>query len=78
MSRAAGRYRDGGHRIVLVVDLESGEIDAYGPLPEPDAQVYAAQVALDLDDSGIEDVEVAVVTVVESALSHRGGRGCCR
>jgi hypothetical protein len=81
MSRTAGGHRDGGRRVVLVVDHVSGEADAYGPMPVTEAQPYAARVALDLDSAGVEGVEVAVVTLVEPehpSRTHPPDRGCRR
>jgi hypothetical protein len=67
---AAGRIgRTAGARrcIVVVVDLLSAEMDAYGPMAAAEAQRYAARTAQDLDASGVRGVEVVVVALAGSA-----------
>jgi hypothetical protein len=63
----AGRTAGAQRCIVVVVDLLSAEMDAYGPMAASAAQRYAARTAHDLDASGVRGVEVVVVALAESA-----------
>ena len=60
--------RDGpcGRYVVVVVDLEVDEIDAYGPMSWSAAQRYASRVRVDLDTSGISGTTITVVILTAS------------
>ena len=63
-----GRTAAARRCIVVVVDLLSAEMDAYGPMESSEAELYAARTAHDLDASGVGGVEVVVVALAESAV----------
>jgi hypothetical protein len=52
--------------IVVVFDLVSAEMDAYGPMSIPGAQQYAARTEHDLEVAGIDGVKVMAVVLTES------------
>jgi hypothetical protein len=64
-----GRTAAAQRCIVVVVDLLSAEMDAYGPMESSEAERYAARTAHDLDASGVGGVEVVVVALVEPATA---------
>jgi hypothetical protein len=63
-----GRTAGAQRCIVVVVDLVSAEMDAYGPMVASEAQRYAARTTGDLDASGVGGVRVLVVALAESAV----------
>jgi hypothetical protein len=51
---------------VVVFDLMSAEMEAYGPMSMPAARQYAAQTEHDLEVSGTDGVKVMAVVLTES------------
>ncbi|WP_018334211.1 hypothetical protein [Actinomycetospora chiangmaiensis] len=47
--------------IVLMVDPETGEVDAHGPYGGPDATVAAESLRASLDAEGLYDVSIRIV-----------------
>jgi hypothetical protein len=62
----AARTTAGPRCIVVVFDLVSAEMDAYGPMSMPAARQYAARTEHDLEESGIDGVKVMAVALTES------------
>jgi hypothetical protein len=54
--------------IVVVFDLVSAEMDAYGPMSMPAARQYAARTEHDLEESGIDGVKVMAVALTDATV----------
>ena len=67
-SAAGSTTRDdgGGRFVVLVFDVLSAEMDAYGPMSRVDAQRHTARIADDLDAAGLRGVVVMTVRLHRS------------
>jgi hypothetical protein len=68
-ARAALNRADG--YVVLVVDPETGEVDAHGPFDGLAATLMADQIRAELDAGGLAEVAVGITRLHRPAGRHR-------
>jgi hypothetical protein len=63
-TRVTGSQADAAQHVVIVIDLETIEVDVYGPMTLGRARTEVQALRSDLDSSGEEFADVAIRIVV--------------